>query len=355
MPKLIICILLVVPAVWSSCGTSWKVRQVCTGNRAWRLYPDSKEACLVECEEEDLIRGGCCSWLEIGYRCTFHYDEGYSASTSMSAIKYGARMCSGPPTPAPTSAPTPPTPPTSAPTPVPSPMPSPIPSPQPTDSLQGYVQHMDYSGVASYRNDIKCGGFFSRSSIKAYCDSRADCMGFSFDQNQWWCTKKTSSKGTYNAGSIWYARITQTPTRQPTDSPSIPTRQPTDPTPMPTLQPTTLEPTKATPQPTLDTPSASSQPSTSSSSSDQPSPPTEACIDVDEDDKCNKWSLLGQCDTNQAFMKTNCCQTCATVTTREEEAEEDISGSSGVFDGSSGVFVGLGEMAAVTALFAVLI
>lgn len=54
-------------------------------------------------------------------------------------------------------------------------------------------------------------------------------------------------------------------------------------------------------------------------------------------------------------MKTNCCQTCATVTTREEEAEEDISGSSGVFDGSSGVFVGLGEMAAVTALFAVLI
>jgi hypothetical protein len=68
-------------------------------------------------------------------------------------------------------------------------------------------------------NDLKCGGFSTKTEIQYYCENTEGCLGYSFDNwcdggsFCWWCAKRTSSKGkVQNGGAKWCSRPSLYPT-----------------------------------------------------------------------------------------------------------------------------------------------
>jgi hypothetical protein len=74
-----------------------------------------------------------------------------------------------------------------------------------------------YMGV--FGADIKCGGFASQQDIQAYCEGIPSCLGYSYDNQQWWCTKLTGSLGNVVAGGRFCSRLGAS-LRSPSPSPS---------------------------------------------------------------------------------------------------------------------------------------
>ena len=74
----------------------------------------------------------------------------------------------------------------------------------------GYRKFPRYSGTyienATPPSNINCGKFTTHNDIRNECDKLPDCKGYTLKDNQPWCLKRSSDKGTINGSHIFYKK-----------------------------------------------------------------------------------------------------------------------------------------------------